>query len=339
MAGGAQAALAEARALHAPVLLAEVLEALRPARGGVFLDGTFGAGGYTVALLEGGADRVIAVDRDPEAVARGREWAPAFGDRLEIVEGRFGELDALVETPLAGVVFDIGVSSMQIDRAGRGFSFQKDGPLDMRMESAGPSAADLVNKAGEALLADIFFLYGEERAARRIAKAIVRARAEAPFETTLQLAELVERLSPRPKPGQPHAATRVFQALRIAVNDELGELARGLGAAEALLEEGGVLAVVTFHSLEDRIAKRFLQARGGRAPGGSRHAPAAAGAAPGFEILTRKPVEAGAEELARNPRARSARLRAGRRTWAPAAPVSARALGLPEVAGLGRALT
>ncbi|MEX2520131.1 MAG: 16S rRNA (cytosine(1402)-N(4))-methyltransferase RsmH, partial [Paracoccaceae bacterium] len=266
-------ALVAARALHEPVMLAEVLSALDPGREGVFLDGTFGAGGYTVALLEAGAAKVIAVDRDPEAVARGRAWAPAFGGRLDIVEGCFGDLASLIEAPLVGVVFDIGVSSMQIDVAQRGFSFQKDGPLDMRMSDRGASAADIVNGAAEAALADIFFLYGEERASRRIARAIVQAREDGPINGTLALAALVERCLPRPKPGQPHAATRVFQALRIAVNDELGELARGLSAAEALLVEGGVLAVVSFHSLEDRIVKRFFRLRGGAAPGGSRHAP------------------------------------------------------------------
>ncbi|MEM7523292.1 MAG: 16S rRNA (cytosine(1402)-N(4))-methyltransferase RsmH [Pseudomonadota bacterium] len=332
-ASGAEAALTRARALHEPVLLNEVLTALDPSRGGTFLDGTFGAGGYTVGLLDGGADRVIAVDRDPEAVTRGGEWAPAFGARLDIVEGRFGDIEDLVEGPLTGVVFDIGVSSMQIDEARRGFSFQKDGPLDMRMGDDGPSAADIVNGADEARLADIFFVYGEERAARRLARAVVKARADAPIDTTLALAGLIERFSPRQKPGQIHPATRVFQALRIAVNDELGELARGLAAAEALLAEGGVLSVVTFHSLEDRIVKRFFRARGGAAPQGSRHSPAISGPAPGFELLSRKAVEAGQEEIARNPRARSARLRSGRRTSAPAAPVSAKTLGLPVVTG------
>ncbi len=334
----AEAALRAARALHEPVMLAEVLSVLEPGRGGTFLDGTFGAGGYSVGLLEAGAGRVIALDRDPEAVARGREWAPAFEGRLEIVEGRFGDLAELVDGPLDGAVFDIGVSSMQIDEARRGFSFMKDGPLDMRMGSEGPSAAEIVNRAEEAALADIFFLYGEERASRRIARAIVAARADAPIETTRALAALVERCLPRPKPGWPHPATRVFQALRIAVNDELGELARGLSAAESLLAEGGILAVVSFHSLEDRIVKRFLRLRGGAAPGGSRHAPAAAGAAPAFEIITRKALEPGAAELARNPRARSAKLRAARRTGAPAGAVSATALGLPALSGAARGM-
>ncbi|MEM8754505.1 MAG: 16S rRNA (cytosine(1402)-N(4))-methyltransferase RsmH, partial [Pseudomonadota bacterium] len=291
MSAAAEAALAAARKLHEPVLLEEVIAALDPARGGVFLDGTFGAGGYSSALLDRGADRVVGVDRDPEAIARASAWAPLYEGRLELREGRFGDLAELADAPLAGVVFDVGVSSMQIDEGRRGFSFAKDGPLDMRMGGAGPSAADIVNEAGETRLADIFFLYGEERAARRIARAVVKARAEAPIETTLALAELIERHSPRRKPGQIHPATRVFQALRIAVNDELGELARGLAAAEALLAEGGVLAVVAFHSLEDRIVKRFLRERSGGAGRGSRHAPAAAGPAPGFELLTRKAVE------------------------------------------------
>lgn len=335
MGAAADAALAKARALHAPVLLAEVIEALSPARGGVYLDATFGAGGYATAILDHGADRVIAVDRDPEAIARGLTWADAFDGRLDIVEGRFGDLEDLVETPLAGVVFDIGVSSMQIDQPGRGFSFQKDGPLDMRMSQSGPSAADIVNSATQAQLADIFFIYGEERASRRIAKAIVEARSEGRIDSTLALAGIIERQLPRPKPGQPHAATRVFQALRIAVNDELGELARGLAAAEKLLAEGGVLAVVTFHSLEDRIAKRFFQKRGGKAARGSRHQPASKEDTPGFEILTGKAITASQAELAVNPRARSARLRAGRRTASPFLPLSAKDIGLPVPPGRG----
>ena len=221
---------------------------------------------------------------------------------------------------------------MQLDQAARGFSFQKDGPLDMRMSQAGPSAADLVNGLPEAALADILFQYGEERASRRIARAIVADRRKAPFATTLQLAGLIERLLPRPKPGQPHAATRSFQALRIAVNDELGELARGLAAAERALAPGGRLAVVTFHSLEDRVVKRFLQLRSGAAPRGSRHAPETEAEAPRFALVTRKAIEPDAAELAANPRARSAKLRVARRLAAPAGPVDPAALGLPPLA-------
>jgi 16S rRNA (cytosine1402-N4)-methyltransferase len=319
---------------HVPVLLAEAMAALDPARGGAFVDGTFGAGGYARALLEGGADLVVAIDRDPDAIRRGREWAGAWGGRLTLVEGRFAELDAIAAregaSPAAGVALDIGVSSMQLDEAARGFSFLRDGPLDMRMAQAGPSAADLVNGCGEVELAEILFLYGEERAARRIARAIAAARAEAPIETTGRLAAAVCSALPPQRPGQPHPATRSFQALRIAVNDELGELVAGLEAAERALAPGGVLAVVTFHSLEDRIVKRFLQLRGGRAPRPSRHAPEAASEAARFEPVGPQPVEPGEAEIARNPRARSAKLRAARRTAAPAGPVDRRALGAPE---------
>jgi 16S rRNA (cytosine1402-N4)-methyltransferase len=319
---------------HVPVLLGPLLRAVAPVRG-TWIDGTFGAGGYTRGLREAGAGRVIGIDRDPEALAAARAWAGS-DDRLTLVEGRFGALDRLAAEAGApvvdGVVLDVGVSSMQIDSAGRGFSFQKDGPLDMRMERGGPSAADVVNGAPEGLLADVLHQYGEERAARRIARAIVAARAEAPITTTLQLAEVVARCLPRPRPGQVHPATRSFQALRIAVNDELGELARGLAAAERALAPGGALAVVTFHSLEDRIVKRFLQLRSGTAPGGSRHAPATAREAPRFDLVLRRPVEADAAEVAANPRARSARLRVARRTEAPAGAVDPAALGLPRLA-------
>jgi len=316
--------------------LQEVIAALDPARGGVYLDGTFGAGGYARAMLAAGADRVIGVDRDPEAIARGLEWATLYGGRLELVEGRFGELDelaALVGAPsLQGVALDIGVSSMQIDEAARGFSFQKDGPLDMRMERAGPSAADIVNRADERALADIFYHYGEERAARRIAKAIVHARTNEPIETTSPLAEVIAGVMPRQRPGQPHPATRSFQALRIAVNDELGELIHALSAAERALAPGGVLAVVTFHSLEDRIVKRFLQLRSGGGPRPSRHAPEASHEAPAFELLFRKAAAPGEEELQANIRARSAKLRAARRTDAPAGVIDPASLGAPRLA-------
>jgi 16S rRNA (cytosine1402-N4)-methyltransferase len=318
---------------HIPVLIEPLLRLVAPVAGS-WLDGTFGAGGYARALLVAGAGRVIGVDRDPAALAEARGWAGAEG--IDLVEARFGALDRIAEAagalPLAGVVLDIGVSSMQLDRAERGFSFQKDGPLDMRMGGEGPSAADLVARLPEALLADIIHQFGEERAARRIARAIAAARAEAPIATTARLAGIVAGCLPRPRPGQPHSATRTFQALRIAVNDELGELARGLEAAERALGEGGALAVVTFHSLEDRIVKRFLQLRSGAAPGGSRHAPEVARVAPRFRLVTRKAVEPDAAEVAANPRARSARLRVARRTAEPAGPVDAAALGLPAVA-------
>jgi len=323
---------------HVPVLLGPLLEAVAPVSG-VWLDGTFGAGGYSRALLDAGAARVIGVDRDPEALARAAAWA---GDepRLVLRAGTFGALDRVAaeagHAALDGVALDIGVSSMQLDQAARGFSFQKDGPLDMRMSQAGPSAADLVNTLPEAALADLLFQYGEERAARRIARAIVADRRKALFATTLQLAGLIERLLPRPKPGQPHAATRSFQALRIAVNDELGELARGLAAAERALAPDGRLAVVTFHSLEDRVVKRFLQLRSGAAPRGSRHAPETEAEAPRFALVTRKAIEPDPAELASNPRARSAKLRVARRLDAPAGPVDAAALGLPPLALGGR---
>lgn len=317
-------------ALHVPVLLDAIVDAVSPVSG-VWVDGTFGAGGYSRGLLEAGAARVIGIDRDPEALARAEAWAGDFAGRLELRAGRFGELDRLAGGAVDGVALDIGVSSMQLDQGARGFSFLRDGPLDMRMEQAGPSAADLVNGAPEALLADVLHQYGEERAARRIARALVAARKVKPFETTLELASAVERCLPRPKPGQPHAATRSFQALRIAVNDELGELARGLAAAERALAPGGWLAVVTFHSLEDRVVKRFLQLRSGAAPRASRHAPEAEVVAAGFR-LAGKAISASEAEVAANPRARSARLRLARRLDAPATPVDARALGLPALA-------
>jgi 16S rRNA (cytosine1402-N4)-methyltransferase len=317
-------------ALHVPVLLDAIVDAVSPVSG-VWVDGTFGAGGYSRGLLEAGATRVIGIDRDPEALARAEAWAGDFAGRLELRAGRFGELDRLAGGAVDGVALDIGVSSMQLDQGARGFSFLRDGPLDMRMEQAGPSAADLVNGAPEALLADVLHQYGEERAARRIARALVAARKVKPFETTLELASAVERCLPRPKPGQPHAATRSFQALRIAVNDELGELARGLAAAERALAPGGWLAVVTFHSLEDRVVKRFLQLRSGAAPRASRHAPEAEVIAAGFRLAA-KAISASEAEVAANPRARSARLRLARRLDAPATPVDARALGLPALA-------
>jgi 16S rRNA (cytosine1402-N4)-methyltransferase len=309
---------------HVPVLLEEVLAALAPERGGAFVDGTFGAGGYTAAILAASPDtRVLAIDRDPEAIQAGAALVQRAAGRLVLREGRFGGLDELAAEAgfeaVDGVVLDIGVSSMQLDRAERGFSFRHDAPLDMRMEQRGPSAADLVNGASEAELADVFFHYGEERRARQVARAIVARRRAAPIETTAALAEIVAG-QVRAEPGGIHPATRTFQGLRIAVNDELGELVRALHAAERLLAPGGRLAVVTFHSLEDRIVKQFLALRSGRAPAGSRHLPSAARPAPTFALLGRQPVAPGEAEVRRNPRARSAKLRAAERTHEPAQP-------------------
>lgn len=313
---------------HVPVLLGPLLAAVAPVTG-VWLDGTLGAGGYARGLLEAGAERVIGVDRDPLALEMAQVWAAPYGNRVRLVEGRFSELDLHAGEPLDGVVLDLGVSSMQLDEAARGFSFGKDGPLDMRMGRSGPSARDLVMTLSEEDLADILYHFGEERAARRIARAITEARARAPIDTTLQLAEIVSRCLPRPKPGQSNPATRSFQALRIAVNGEFQELAQGLAAAERALKPGGKLAVVTFHSLEDRIVKRFMQLASGQEANANRYAPAKAGIRPRFEPVTRRAVGPDAAELAANPRARSALLRVARRTEAPFAPLDPAALGLP----------
>lgn len=300
---------------HIPVLLQPVLDALKPAPGKIIVDGTFGAGGYTTAILEGGAD-VVAIDRDPDAIAAGAALVEKYKGHLRLEEGPFSAMERLVGQPVDGVVLDIGVSSMQLDQAERGFSFRFEGPLDMRMARSGLSAADVVNRFKISDLTRIFGLLGEERHAGRIARAIEKARAERPFATTLQLAELIEKVVGRKPTDRIHPATRVFQALRIFVNDELGELARALFAAERLLKPGGVLAVVTFHSLEDRMVKRFFAERSG-GMGGSRHLPAAGGAAPAFEKPA-KDVEPDEAEIAANPRARSARLRSAVRTAGPA---------------------
>jgi len=313
---------------HVPVLLRPLLAAIAPVSG-LWLDGTFGAGGYARGLLGAGADRVIGVDRDPMVFDMAQAWAGAFGNRLILIEGIFSELDSLAGEPLDGVVLDLGVSSMQLDRPERGFSFQKDGPLDMRMGDSGPSAADLVNAAPEDELADVIFHYGEERAARRIARAIVKIRAEGAVETTRHLARIVEGCLPRPKPGQSHPATRTFQAIRIAVNDEFGQLVAGLEAAERALAPGGQLAVVSFHSLEDRVVKRFFTLRSGGGGNANRYAPDMGSESPRFDRLS-KGIGPDAQELSENPRARSARLRVGRRTDAPAGAVDRAALGLPK---------
>ena len=308
---------------HTPVLLRDVIEALAPRAGGIYIDGTFGAGGYSRAILESADCTVWAIDRDPQAISGGATMSASYAGRLHLKQGRFGDMRALLASEgvagADGIALDIGVSSMQIDQAERGFSFRFDGPLDMRMESSGPSAADIVNHAGEGELADIIFNFGEERRARSIARAIVNARKSKPFSRTHQLAEIVRRANPGRGADGIDPATRTFQALRIHVNDELGELERGLRAAEALLKTGGRLAVVTFHSLEDRQVKNFLRDRSGAAPRVSRHLPpeSANDAAPSFRLLPQNGRTAGEDEIARNPRARSARLRAAERLAAP----------------------
>jgi 16S rRNA (cytosine1402-N4)-methyltransferase len=309
---------------HIPVLLDAVMAALAVRPGETHVDATFGAGGYTRAILDAGAARVFAFDRDPDAIAAGRSLEAQSGGRLVLVAERFSRMsEALAARGVEGVdgvTLDVGVSSMQLDQAARGFSFQADGPLDMRMEQAGQSAADFVNEADEAEIADVLHHYGEEPRARRIARAIVAAR---PLSRTGELADVVRRAVGY-HPGMPKdPATRTFQAIRIHLNRELEELERGLEAAEALLAPGGRLAVVSFHSLEDRIVKRFLNARGKPAPAGSRHRPqAGAHRASSFEGVSRG-IRAGEAETRRNPRSRSATLRAARRTAIPAWPVEA----------------
>ncbi|NQY59800.1 16S rRNA (cytosine(1402)-N(4))-methyltransferase RsmH [Cognatishimia sp.] len=327
-------AATETTSPHIPVLLKPLLAAVAPVSGR-WLDGTFGAGGYTRGLLEAGADKVCGVDRDPLAFDMAEDWIGDFAGRIEFVADVFSNMDAHAQD-LDGVVLDLGVSSMQLDLAERGFSFMKDGPLDMRMSQSGPSAADLVNESSEEEIADILFHYGEERASRRIARAIVKTRTERPFKTTLELADIIEKNLPRPKPGQSHPATRSFQGLRIAVNNEYGELLNGLMAAERALKPGGLLAVVTFHSIEDRMVKKFMAERAGRTGGGNRYAPEVAQDAPAFELLTRKAVGPDDEELAINPRSRSAKLRVARRTDAPAGVVDGAKIGMPMLGGQKR---
>jgi 16S rRNA (cytosine1402-N4)-methyltransferase len=312
---------------HIPVLLAPLLRAVAPVAG-IWVDGTFGAGGYARGLIEAGADKVIGIDRDPLAHEMAAAWLPEFGGRIELHRANFAEMDQIA-SDVDGVVLDLGVSSMQLDQAERGFSFMKDGPLDMRMGQDGLSAADIVNTADEFDIADILYTYGEERASRRIAKAIVAARKVAPITRTLELTRIVESCLPRPKPGQSHPATRSFQALRIAVNDEYGALMQGLMAAERALKPGGLLAVVSFHSVEDRMVKRFLQARGGQAGRANRYAPEIEAETPAFEIVTRKAVGPDDDELAINPRSRSAKLRVARRTDAAAGDIDAGQIALP----------
>ena len=307
---------------HVPVLAREVIEALDPRDGGRYVDGTFGGGGYTTAMLDRANCRVIAIDRDPDAIAAGRALAERYAPRLQLIEGRFGDMAELLSAEgvddVDGVTLDLGVSSMQFDRAERGFSFRGNGPLDMRMDKRGPSAADLVNEADEVELADIFWRYGEERRSRRVAHAIVEAREVKRIETTGELAEIVRRAVGFSAKDESDPATRAFQALRIAVNDELGELERGLVAAESVLAPGGRLAVVSFHSLEDRAVKEFVRMRAGRTPSPSRHAPPrAVERMATLRDLSRKPVLPSESEVTANPRARSARLRVAEKLGVP----------------------
>ena len=314
---------------HIPVLLQAILDHVAPVSG-VWVDGTLGAGGYAKGLLDAGAEKLIGIDRDPLAHELAGVWAADYGDRVALHQTTFSNLDE-VAYQVDGVVLDLGVSSMQLDLAERGFSFQGDGPLDMRMSQTGRSAKELVNELDEAQIADIIYLYGEDSASRRIAKAIVKARELAPIETTGRLAEIIQIVMPRPKPGQSHPATRSFQAIRIAVNDEFGELVAGLEAAERALKPGGLLAVVSFHSLEDRVVKRFMRLRAGEAGGGSRYAPAQVPEPATFQLINKKAIGPNAQELEDNPRSRSALLRLARRTDVPARDVSAKTVGAPQL--------
>ena len=302
---------------HVPVLINEVLKTLAPAKGETIVDGTFGGGGYAMRILAAADCKLIGIDRDLDAIARAEELA-VDEPRLVPVMGRFGELDELLKAigieQVDGVVLDIGVSSFQIDQAGRGFSFMRDGPLDMRMGQSGPSAADVVNRMDETGIANVIFRLGEEKRSRAIARAIVARRLNEPFTTTLDLAAVVEDAVGGRRGAKTHPATRTFQAIRMYVNDELGELARGLAAAERMLAPGGRLAVVTFHSLEDRMVKQFFRDRSGGGGTGSRYLPAKDEVEPTFTLVNRKAIEPGEEETSVNPRARSSRLRVGRRT-------------------------
>jgi len=305
---------------HIPVLGREAVGMLAPHDGGIYVDATFCAGGYSRAILDTAGTRVIAIDRDRSAISGGFDLVDRSGGRLTLVEDRFSNLDGVCAAEgvnaVDGVVMDVGVSSMQLDQAERGFSFRLAGPLDMRMGHDGPTAADVVAKASEAELANIIYIFGEEKYSRAVARAIVAARKDTPIATTRALADIVSKVV-HSRPNEIHPATRTFQGLRIFVNAELDELHLALAAAEQVLKPGGRLAVVSFHSLEDRIVKDFFNARG-KTGGGSRHLPEMAQAAPSFRILTKRPVTPGEAELAANPRARSAKLRAAERTAAPA---------------------
>ena len=325
---------------HTPVMLAEVLSALACENGGVFIDGTFGAGGYTRGILASREAQVIAIDRDPTAIAAGQTAVEEFKPRLQLIMGRFSDLASIARDlgheKVAGVVLDIGVSSMQLDEAERGFSFNRDGPLDMRMGQSGQSARDVVNTFEANELANIIFIFGEEPRSRSIARAIVKSRDEAPLQTTLDLVRAVEKATgPQRAKDRTHPATKTFQALRIYVNNELAELAAALHAAEDILEEGGRLVVVCFHSLEDRIVKRFFTSRAGRLPTASRHLPESQiGPLPSFIQTEKSAIAASGAEAELNPRSRSAKLRFGIRTSAPAHKLDLTSIGLPT---LGRA--
>jgi 16S rRNA (cytosine1402-N4)-methyltransferase len=322
---------------HVPVMLGEVLKALAPRDDAIYVDGTFGAGGYSRAILEAAACRVVGLDRDPAAITGGQVLVSKFKGRLTLVEGRFGSMGAhlagLGLTKVQGVVLDVGVSSMQLDEAARGFSFLREGPLDMRMSQAGLSAANVVNTYSPDMLAKLIFLFGEEPRSRAIAKAIVAQRTLSPLITTIDLVKAVEKATgPQRAKDRTHPATRTFQALRIYVNAELEELVDALHEAEKILDTGGRLVVVSFHSLEDRIVKRFLTMRGGKTPEVSRHMPGTfAQAKPSFELLFKGHLDPSPQEADGNPRARSAKLRAASRTGAPPWPDSRNELGIPRV--------
>ena len=334
--GGASRGPNGLRTRHIPVLLSEVIESLAPKTGEIFIDGTFGAGGYSRAILEAADCRVLAIERDTKSFDIGDAMRQEFGGRLLLANTTFSKMDEAAHghgfASVDGVVLDIGVSSMQLDDAERGFSFMREGPLDMRMGQDGPSALTVVSEAEEEELADIIYHLGEERRSRAVARAIVKAREAKPIVTTLDLAAIVERALGRGRGDDKHPATRTFQALRIYVNDELGELARGLSAAERLLRPGGRLVVVTFHSLEDRIVKRFIAMRTGKESRGSRHLPEQSikSDAPSLRTVNARPLTPSKGELDLNPRARSARLRCGLRTEAPAWPLELDDLEVPQ---------
>jgi 16S rRNA (cytosine1402-N4)-methyltransferase len=334
MTGSGSSAVAGGLARHVPVLVHRAIEWLNVRDGGLYVDATFGAGGFSRGILATPGARVVGLDRDQSAIARGADLVEQAAGRLELIEDRFGNLLSVMGDrtgAVDGIVFDLGVSSMQLDEAERGFSFRLDGPLDMRMGGDGPTAADVVAHAGERDLAAIIATLGEERHARAIARAIDKARQERVIATTGALAEIVARAAPA-RPGTIHPATRTFQALRIFVNDELAELANGLAAAEQLLKPSGRLVAIAFHSLEDRIVKTFLAERS-RAPATSRHLPLTTAPVPTFRVLTKRPETPDETEIAVNPRARSAKLRAAERTDAAARAVDTASL-LPRLPSL-----